>query len=72
MTTNKKVTREKCANCEESIDEKDVEKKIGDKTLKFCSEACAVAYKETRRTYEEEVGERVGSKTKGNWSQPVA
>jgi hypothetical protein len=49
-----------------------VEKKIGNKTLRFCSEACAVAYKEPGRTYEEEVGEKVGSKIKGNWLHPVA
>jgi len=48
------MTPEECPNCKEQIlvYEKAVEK-IGDKTLKFCSQACADAYKEIGKTTEE-------------------
>ena len=49
------MTLEECPNCKGRIlvYDKAVEKKIGDKKLKFCSQTCADAYKEITETTEE-------------------
>ena len=64
----KKTTPEECPNCKENVlvYGKVVEKKIGDKTIKFCSLACANAYKETG-TKREEVEGTGRTKPKGSW-----
>ncbi len=48
---DKKISPEECPECKENVlvYGKAVEKKIGNKTLKFCSETCAVAYAEANR-----------------------
>lgn len=47
----KKTSPEECPNCKENVlvYGKAVEKKIGNKTLKFCSDTCAIAYAEANR-----------------------
>jgi DNA-directed RNA polymerase subunit M/transcription elongation factor TFIIS len=61
----KEMTPEECPNCKEQVlvYEKAVEKKIDGETLRFCSEACATAYKEAKKTREDETGTKEGKKT---------
>jgi hypothetical protein len=68
------MIEEECPNCKEKISVHDhiVEKKIGGKTMKFCSLACADAYKEVGKTREEVGKEKEGSKAKGSWLPSTA
>jgi len=68
------MIEEECPNCKEKISVHDdtVEKKIGGKTMKFCSLACADAYKEVGKTREEVGKEKEGSNVKGSWLPSTA
>lgn len=57
------MVEEVCPNCKEKISVHDdtVVKKIGGKTMKFCSLACADAYKEVGKKSEELSREKKGT-----------
>lgn len=58
---NKKMITEEYPNCKEHT-KKGIDKEIGSKIFRFCSQACAEAYKETNRRYGEIIREKVGNK----------
>ncbi|MBC7091834.1 MAG: hypothetical protein H5T50_08020 [Nitrososphaeria archaeon] len=47
------MSEENCPTCGKKIEEKFVEKKVGDKEIKFCTDGCAKAYEEIRHKREE-------------------
>lgn len=47
------LAEENCPTCGKKIEEKFVEKKVGKKEIKFCSDGCAKAYEEIRHKREE-------------------
>lgn len=63
----KKTKVEECPSCRENIlvYEKAVERKVGDKTLRFCSQACADAYEEIGKKREEV---KESTKLKSAWA----
>ncbi|MGD0329100.1 MAG: hypothetical protein ABSB40_01485 [Nitrososphaeria archaeon] len=67
------MVEEECPNCKEKISVQDniVVKKIGGKTMKFCSLACADAYKEVGKKREESTKEKKDPIVKGFWSDPT-
>lgn len=53
------IEKERCTNCKEKIvPENSVKETINGSTFKFCSQACAEAYKETTKLKGEEIKER--------------
>lgn len=45
---------DKCPTCGKAVSEHEaVEKKVGKKNYKFCSDTCAIAYKEIKHKHEE-------------------
>jgi hypothetical protein len=63
---------EKCTNCKEEIVlEKSVKKNVSESTFKFCSEACADAYKESVTRRGEEIKEQDKKVLVSGWGVPL-
>jgi len=67
------IGTEECMTCKKKIDqEKTVKQTVDESTFKFCSQACADAYKEeTDRQKSEEIKEKDKHVLVPGWGAPV-